>query len=133
MREIKFRYVFQHIETGNITSFIAEIQDIERHNGLASFLFYNMTGFSFGSFVDFRLLERDRFTGLKDKNGTEIYEGDVMGVNESEGMRPVLGAVVYEKGRFVVKDGIICYGLASINEYTRVIGNIHENPELLKS
>ena len=88
-----------------------------------------------------------QFTGLKDKNGKEIYEGDLL---RSEGIRPWSGnkygevAVCEwdsEYANFKMKkvDG---YGetempngeswALGVGKYFEVIGNIYENPELLK-
>lgn len=84
----------------------------------------------------------EQFTNLKDKNGTEIYEGDIivqksLGSNKS-GCRGKItykedhGAFmfeVYERGKIVMS--------LFLNEFApektcEVIGNIHENPELLE-
>lgn len=69
-----------------------------------------------------------QFTGLHDKNGKEIYEGDIIS-NES-----YKGVVVYKNGSFVLDLGKSCgcvylFCLDSL----LIIGNIYDNPELLES
>ena len=67
-----------------------------------------------------------QYTGLTDKNGKEIYEGDILYDNFEEG----IFKVVWENASFVVEDlnGI---GL-EISEDCKIIGNIHKTPELLE-
>ena len=80
---------------------------------------------------------RGRWTGLKDKNGKEIYEGDVLkGVSNNEFSK---GEVNYYEVFWGVESWRIKGTYFSIQELSNycnknieVIGNVHNNPELLK-
>lgn len=66
-----------------------------------------------------------QYTGLCDKNGKKIFEGDILLVS---GVQKVV--VSFEDGLFVVSH----YAINLLKERTlesEVIGNIHDNPELL--
>ncbi|TNX70063.1 YopX family protein [Enterococcus faecium] len=79
-------------------------------------------------------------TGLKDKNGVEIFEGDVVAVENHPFQRKEDSGVGMEiEGNYVVgwnqHDLTCCAGdllLARLKPYVKVIGNIYENPELLE-
>ncbi len=64
-----------------------------------------------------------QYTGLKDKNGKEIYEGDIARFREYN------HHINFSDGGFYVGDFDT---LGSINTAVEIIGNIYENPELLK-
>ena len=73
-----------------------------------------------------------QYTGLKDKNAKEIYEGDIQRI-----IADVLAVVKFdnEKASFVsesIKTGIKSEHLYGA-ELTETVGNIYENPELLKN
>ena len=71
-----------------------------------------------------------QFTGLLDKNGKEIYEGDILYVEEPLFESEMVNALVeFKKGMFV---GQIKNSWHTVQAFVEpeVIGNIYENPEL---
>lgn len=90
-------------------------------------------------FIGFKNIELMQSTGLRDKNGKEIFEGDILEVDDCG---EVLGNAKLiwdnEQAAFMI-DAISVDDIAPFYEFVsdedyfyRVIGNIYENPELLE-
>jgi hypothetical protein len=119
MREIKFR-AFDKEEKVMIYEF--ELSG----NGdfcLAKGFFHQDEGLDV-YIKDFILMQ---YTGLKDKNGKEIYEGDILKIGNSN------IEVIWDKNNawFTLKSNHFHLGFQSI--FYEVIGNIYEHPHLLES
>ena len=77
-----------------------------------------------------------QYTGLKDKNGKEIYEGDIVAINAFE---PRLNIVRFDRGGFCLEPILEAPLHSSFwsdikyaeDDRSEVIGNIYENPELI--
>ena len=90
--------------------------------------------------VDFEVMQ---YTGLKDKNGKEIYEKDIIKIYCKDGGEPIVTEIMYD-------ETFMCFGFLGIRgkgrgfisydklfdggqiEKLEIIGSIYENKELLK-
>jgi uncharacterized phage protein (TIGR01671 family) len=82
-----------------------------------------------------------QFIGLRDKKGKEIYEGDIA-IYQPNRITSKTGEILFEDGAFVFNGlksakGFVCLHAFTKNEIgglkaIKVIGNIFQNPELLK-
>ena len=88
---------------------------------------------STGSFLEMRgtTLQLMQYTGLKDKNGKEIYHFDILSLpmrfHGDHTLKPSIAVMQWEHDGWYVEDQGEC-GYSEME----VIGNIYENPELLE-
>lgn len=97
------------------------------------------------SFYDRKLVEADeivieQFTGLKDINGAEIFEGDIIFQKPlSKNSIGWVGKIIFKQGAFMAEvyergKAVMWLFLSEFRpeKTCEVVGNIHENPELLE-
>lgn len=72
-----------------------------------------------------------QFTGLTDDCGADIYEGDILAAEDLDRCMTVVAEFRRGAFYFVDRGGGIAYFLDEFG-HTAIIGNIHDNPELLK-
>jgi len=138
MREIKFRQLVKGIVVGEIKKTGQKdrrgfpTQSIETNEGNS---FWHYWGFIDGGFTSPQnnKIESQQFTGLLDKSGKEIFEGDIVS-NRIHNYSVAFGTYSgYHAGFYLhLKDSKydIDYPICP-NLDLEVIGNIYENPELL--
>ena len=128
MRELKFR-VWNEFENKFMPRGVIEI--------------------SYGSFIDIDLRNGsirfnhgdkivEQFTGLRDRNGKDIYENDLIRAVGKNVVDDTF-SVVFKNGAFCLKSGQKSRplfdddcGINFILSHLEVVGNIHENGDLLK-
>ena len=157
MREIKFRvYLDKMYYQNEYVEYDTNLADIDFLNKTVTFAAYtdgeevdNLEKYSFdeNDILYKKDLKIMQYTGLKDKNNKEIYEGDIVkfkdcsidgtkefyniGVIEREGKRDelVISQLIFEKSYFT--ENYMDF-INETFELSEIIGNIYENPELLK-
>jgi uncharacterized phage protein (TIGR01671 family) len=92
---------------------------------------------SFGEYLDSEYYEIMQYTGLKDKNGKEIYEGDICRwysvINDNDIEEEHILPIEHNFGAYTFNSMPICEWINERGNLNfEIIGNIYENPELIK-
>lgn len=128
MREIKFR-----VWSPELVDY-RTLSEISNNHGLG--MGFEVTSGIGGSVTQIYRSVGDtpeQYTGIKDKNGVEIYENDI--VRQQMRFTETNGVVFWqeEKARFAINlDGFITTITKPQEMSYEVVGNIHENPEKIK-
>jgi len=120
-REIKIRVVKKALRNGKIFNKIYKLREWRGSDPL-----WEGEG-------TYQIISIDEFTSLKDENGVDIYESDIV---KTETDKPMVVTWSKKFASFCLnRDGWAFqhwFGEAVNPEKCKVIGNIHKNPELLK-
>jgi uncharacterized phage protein (TIGR01671 family) len=115
-RQIKFR-----VWSKNQNIFLPAEDIAIRNNGaVLIYDWHNDFGKSWGPNYDEHIIQQ--FTGLTDKNGKEICEGDIVKTN------CLKGEVVFRSGSWLFNG----HPLINYEESLVIVGNVFENPELIQ-
>jgi uncharacterized phage protein (TIGR01671 family) len=141
-KEIKFKYIWSNPEKTNFITEIFTLDEIEAGNQFTVLENEPLL-------KDYKLIARVQFTGLHDKNGKEIFVGDVVEYIERLPVFPIkriavvqfIGGNVDYANNFLINPFV---NITSFNYKTNcitgvmnnpaesvIIGNIYQNPELL--
>ena len=127
-REIKFKYIWSNPTK---TNFLTEIFTLDQIEGGEQFMVLENEPL----LKNYRRVAILQWTGLLDKNGKEIYEGDSV-QKIYKGKAYQVCEVKFNDGTFVVDDfdadgKKFFWSLRGMQHCWKVVGNIYKNPELI--
>ena len=142
MRDVKFEIMFL-VHTKDFES------EIKKHYTTLDRLTDGRDCFDYNSV---QIIAKGQFTGLTDKNGADIYEGDIISFSNGTLSQDVNGdipcpngspmrysknenlirEVIYEKSSFRINNGNPLGSAYLSSDEIEIIGNIHQNSDLLK-
>lgn len=137
MRDIKFRAWDKQARDGK--GMMRRVAELNFRNLKGELYRIEVIGFGpdYNEHLTVDSAEIMQFTGLRDKNGKEIYEGDVLSIGQNS--NAWILPVVFEDGMFGVKHPnaahiveLRAYSNPSFINTVKVIGNIYENRELIE-
>ena len=128
MREIKFRaWLKEERKMVNVETLFIGINRLCFGNSKTEDLFFR----------DFEEVELMQYTGLKDKNSKEIYEGDIVLIKLDETSTWYKTVVGFKKGAFIAdlidkEDYVYIFYPGFTGDDFEIIGNVYENKNLLE-
>lgn len=147
MREIKFRGKSKNVNEWCYGTYIFTDDNTNDPFRTRPFkeshkiVFWCSGDWNMGGWVDEEVIPETigQYTGLRDKNGKEIYEGDIIRSYDSEN-NPIIHYIHWHNSNAcyvatIPKYPCICSIVTKdwIEEYDKeIIGNIHDNPDLIK-
>jgi uncharacterized phage protein (TIGR01671 family) len=85
------------------------------------------------SFMTDKYLIKEQWIGRYDKNKIKIFESDILSLNKFMKDGKELGIVIFSNGSFLAEVDSCFHRCAYIDDECEIVGNVRENPELMKA